>query len=145
MPEGARAFAPRPGDRSATKRQRRVRRTRHHRTIATKYLPALLLLGLVGCAASTETLIKEARECTESYVDEREITAKPGPQIREQCWVKVNEQMEAIERRERDREPRLKCPRGAVALCDARFRGTRRECQCVSARELERVMEGLWW
>jgi hypothetical protein len=145
MPEGVGAFAPRPGDRSATKRQRGARKKHHHWIIAMKYLPAFLLLGLVGCAASTETLILEARVCAATYVDERGFIGKPGPKARQQCWAKVNQRMEAIVRRERDRKSTLKCHEGAIAWCDSRFRGTRRECQCVSVHEVQRVFEGLGW
>ena len=103
----------------------------------------ILLFLLVGCAASTETLITEANECVENYISPTGVMGKPTDKDRQECWSDVNARIESEAKREAKREAErpLSCPLGYVLVCKTYSR-TDKECGCMRHSEVRRIFEG---
>ena len=103
----------------------------------------ILLLLLVGCAASTETLITEANECVENYISPKGVMGKPTDEDRTACWSDVNARVESEAKREARKKAQqpLSCPLGYVVFCKTRSR-TDKDCGCMRSSELRRIFGG---
>ncbi len=103
----------------------------------------LLALGLAGCAAPTEQLITEAKECVANYISPTGIMGKPTQDDKDLCWSDVNARMESEAKREarNKAEQPLSCPIGSVVACKTRSR-TDKQCGCMRHSELERIFRG---
>ncbi len=103
----------------------------------------ILLLLLVGCAASTETLITEANECVKNYISPTGVMGKPTDEDTQECWSDVNSRIESETKRaaKREAERPLSCPLGYVLVCKTYSR-TDKDCGCMRSSELRRIFEG---
>lgn len=89
----------------------------------------LFCILLAGCAASLDTLMIEAKDCTDNAISPTGLIGKPTDEQRTACWVNVNNRLESIERRRKKVEAG-KCPSGMIMYCiGKRERGG--ECGCV--------------
>ena len=108
---------------------------------------ALVLEGSMGCAASTETLIAEAEECVAHAPG---IVGQPSDEQRKACWADVNKRLDVEAERDAKRlaEEANRCPKGMVRLCqhwDCQGRNAKSSGQCISSRELDRILrDGRW-
>ncbi len=103
----------------------------------------LLVLGLAGCAAPTEQLITEAKECVANHISPQGVMGKPTQDDKDLCWSDVNARMEAEAKRatRKKAEQPLSCPLGYVVVCKTHSR-TDKECGCMRHSEVRRIFEG---
>ncbi len=83
-------------------------------------LPLLILPIMVGCAAPTEQLIQEAKECVANHISPAGVFGDPTEENKQECWAPVNARMEAEARREKKRIENS-CPSGSVRVVDSRL------------------------
>lgn len=99
-----------------------------------KYIFLFYVIALLGCAATTETLLEEAKKCVDDAAVANSVQSDTGIVIdatdeqRDQCWERVNRRVEAQEKRQQERAEG-KCPKGQVAWCDRRYGPD--NCGCV--------------
>ena len=100
-----------------------------------KYIPLLSVIFLTGCAASMNELITEAKECNKTSINPQGVIGKPTGEQSTACWERVNNKVEAIAKREREREIEQAnaCPRGTTKWCMVYNRNDKR-CSCVILR-----------
>ncbi len=71
----------------------------------------------MGCAATMDELIQEAKECVATYTDTNGIVRHAPDEYRTQCWEAVNRRQDIIERREALKpDERGNCPTGLVVF-----------------------------
>ena len=105
-------------------------------------LPLLSIAILAGCAAPTEQLITEAKECVASHISSTGVMGKPTEEDSKECWVDVNARMEAEAKREtRKQEQSLSCPLGSVVFCKTHSRHDK-ECGCMRKSDLRSIFGG---
>jgi len=67
-------------------------------------LSLLLLPVMVGCAAPTEQLMQEAKECVASHISDTGVMGKPTDEDTKECWADVNARLDAEARREKKKD-----------------------------------------
>ena len=94
----------------------------------------LLLILLAGCAASLDTLMNEAKDCTEHSISPTGVIGQPTDEQRTGCWMSVNSRLDANERRREKREAN-QCPSGLIKYCDG-MEGRGGRCSCVRKNDI---------
>ena len=117
-----------------------------------KHIPLLLsVIFLTGCATtSLEERTEEARNCVKQKGIENSVQSTSGLVVeatqeqRDRCWLSVNKKLDAITKREKQREAAeaAKCPRGTTKWCNKRGAGSER-CGCARNEDVRRALDRL--
>ena len=100
-------------------------------------LPLLSIAILAGCAAPTEQLITEAKECVASHISSTGVMGKPTEEDTKECWVDVNARMNA-EAKRKQKKIEAKCPSGSVLVVNSRLQ----QSGCMRRSEIRDIFGG---
>lgn len=96
-------------------------------------LPLILVIGVVGCSASTEEMIAEAKECVAHAPG---IVGQATEEQREACWAAVNKRIE-MKAKKAEKERSGRCAPGYTKWC------VNHNCGCITDSEMREALRGL--